>query len=62
MELVISDHNGDTSVFIDERGDDHIVVKHSVDKARYERDVTLGADTFAWDRAVERAQRARAFL
>lgn len=61
VEVVISDRNGDVSVLLD-AGGDHIVIRHETDGKGHERDISLAAGSFAWDRAVARAERAAAFL
>ncbi len=61
IELLLSDQSGETSVLLDPAGD-HIVIKHTVDGKGFERDITLPVDSFAYDRAIERAKRGAVFL
>jgi hypothetical protein len=49
-------------ILLDQIRDDHIVVCIRTDARGFEVDVTLGHDTWAWDRAVRRARHAEAFL
>ena len=60
--ILICDEGGVTSVFLDEQGDDHIVIRLMLDKKGFERDATLPAHSYPWDLAVARAKRAAAFL
>ena len=61
MEITIEDSGGQTSVLLSEDGD-HIVVRYLIDNAGFEREITLPHDSFAWDRAVRRAEHGVAFL
>lgn len=59
--VVIEGRDGDTAVLLSEDGD-HIVVRYLKDTAGFQREITLPSDSFAWDKAVQRAQIAEAFL
>jgi len=60
--VTIVDRGGETSVMLDRSGDDHIAVRYLVDSAGYEREITLPANSEAWDRAVRRAKIGAVFL
>lgn len=60
--ILIGDAGGVTSVFLDDQGDDHIVIRLLLDKQGFERDATLPAHSYPWDLAVARAKRGAAFL
>lgn len=61
MEVLIEDAGGETSVLLAQDGD-HIAIRYIVDNAGYEREITLPADSFAWDKAVSRATIGAVFL
>jgi hypothetical protein len=60
VTVMMEEPEGPVHVLLDPLGD-HIVVKLLMVKG-YERDLTLPAGSFAWERAVARAYRGAAFL
>lgn len=61
-EVLIADRRGEMHVFLDPRGDDHIVTKFIVNPRGDKFETPLPYGSWAWDRAVARAYRAVAFL
>lgn len=60
-DLIIEDRSGAMHVFLSSDGD-HIVTKLFINAHGEPREVMLPHGEWAWDRAVNRAQRAMVFL
>lgn len=61
VDLTLEDRNGEMHVLLDPGGD-HIVTKIKLEKTGNEVEVHIPAESWAWDRAVLRASRAKVFL
>lgn len=61
VQMTLWDRGGEVSVFLHTSGD-HIVIRYHPDKRGGEYPDVLPIDSERWERAVERAKRARAFL
>lgn len=61
LQLTVSDHNGDTSVFLHPSGD-HIAIRYVPGKNGAEYEAPLPHGSWAWDRAINRAMRGSVFL
>jgi hypothetical protein len=59
--IVLEEAGGLIHVFLDPRGDDHIVTKSVVDKRGGQIDTMLPHGSFAYERAVKRAEIAQVF-
>lgn len=61
VQVEIADKNGRVHVLLD-AGGDHIVTKFMDDPKRGLFVIMMPCDSFGFDRAVERAKRAKVFL
>jgi hypothetical protein len=60
--VILLEESGDVHVFLDPNGDDHIVIKAVFDKRGGYIDTMLPRGSFAFQRAVRRAEIGQVFL
>lgn len=62
LGLTIEDRRGEMHIFLDPISNDHIVTIYVDGRDGLQFETTLPHGSWAWDRAIERAYRASAFL